>query len=198
MSTLLIMCHDRNVRVRWDEGKFTKQVARDVVMNLPGIATFDGVDLDGRDCRVQMRLDMTAEGVRPVEVLVSSTDGAPITGTTLRAVRVLDLARTASAMGIRRGYGSRDGSGASFSADVKLTPDMVARIKEQGPVRESLEWAAYVYNVARVLGDPPAKAVELTFEMPRTTASKWVRRARELGLIDEEVFGDDGEHRETP
>jgi hypothetical protein len=35
-----------------------------------------------------------------------------------------------------------------------------------------------------VLGLPPAKQVELSFEVPRTTASKWVRRARERGFLD--------------
>jgi hypothetical protein len=54
----------------------------------------------------------------------------------------------------------------------------------------TLEWVAFFYNLGRAVGLPPARQVELELNVPRTTASKWVRRAREEGLIH-------GEHPEA-
>jgi len=67
-----------------------------------------------------------------------------------------------------------------------LSDEEVARLRKQGPTDETLGWVAYFYNLAGILGLPPAKQVEVSLRVPRTTASKWVRRAKEKGLIDGE------------
>jgi transposase-like protein len=54
--------------------------------------------------------------------------------------------------------------------------------------------AAWVYNVASLVGLPPAKKVERELGLPRTTASKWIRRARDMGLISPEERNTDGKH----
>lgn len=57
------------------------------------------------------------------------------------------------------------------------------RLRVQGPTDETLEWVARIYNEARLRRRPPARQVEIDLDVPRTTASKWVRRAREKGLV---------------
>lgn len=162
-----------------------------MVMFLPGVASFVGVEADGQLVDVTIRVERLGVGVRPTLVCVEA-EGVAITGTILRGVRVQELSREAIRLGVRRGHAVP--GGASASSDGVVTESAVKQLKQRGPVRESLEWAAYVYNVARVLGDPPARAVELAFDMPRTTVSKWVRKAKELGLIEEP----NGEHPEAP
>jgi hypothetical protein len=65
-----------------------------------------------------------------------------------------------------------------------LSDQDVAYLRLQGPTDDSLEWVAYFYNLAGVLGLPPARQVEVGLDLPRTTATKWIRRARDKGLLD--------------
>jgi len=103
----------------------------------------------------------------------------------LRAVKVWDLARAGIITGAHRGRSeaTSDGGTATELLSTSLTDQDTELIRLRGPVRESLEWAAWFYNLARVLGLPPAKQVELELGLPRTTAAKWIRRARDMGLI---------------
>jgi len=126
------------------------------------------VELESAFYDVEMTLDMTKEGIRPTSVKVAAQEGGPpVTGTTLRALRVWDLARAAIPSTVSNALSDED----------------VARLRTQGPTDETLGWVAYFYNLAGVLGVPPARQVEIDLGLPRTTASKWVRRAREKGLI---------------
>jgi len=161
----------------------------------PGVAGFAGVDLEGALYDVEMTLDMTGEGIRPTSVKVTAQEGSPpVTGTTMRALRVWDLARAAIPFGLSQGVQTEQEDGSFVTqfdpVDGDLSDEDVARLRAQGPTDETLGWVAYFYNLAGILGLPPAKQVEVSLKVPRTTASKWVRRAKEKGLIDVE-------HRET-
>jgi hypothetical protein len=46
-----------------------------------------------------------------------------------------------------------------------------------------LERVAEIYNMAQELGQPPNAAVQAAYNVSRATASRWVRRARDLELI---------------
>lgn len=156
-----------------------------------GVAGFPGVDLEGALYDVEMTLDMTGEGIRPTSVKVTAQEGSPpVTGTTLRALRVWDLARTAIPFGLSHGVQTEQADGSFVTqfdpVDGDLSDEDVARLRTQGPTDETLGWVAYFYNLAGILGLPPAKQVEVSLKVPRTTASKWVRRAKEKGLIDGE------------
>jgi hypothetical protein len=158
-----------------------REVAPGLVMGLPGQATFTDVELEGTLYRVEMTLDLTAEGIRPTSVCVTSQPGnAPVSGTTLRAVRVWDLAREVIVTNVMPGRGDVPSGG--IPVTIGQGPD-VSRLRALGPVDETLKWVAYFYNLAGILGLPPAKQVETALGVPRTTASKWVRRARDRGLI---------------
>jgi hypothetical protein len=48
---------------------------------------------------------------------------------------------------------------------------------------EHYKQVAEVYDEAIGSGDPPTQAVALAFEVPYTTAARWVRRSRSLGML---------------
>jgi len=166
----------------------SNEVAPGLFMAVPGVAEFEGVDLEGALYDVEMILDMTEEGIRPTSVKVTAQEGSPpVTGTTLRALRVWDLARAAIPEGLSHGVRTEQADGSfvtQFDPVGDLSDEEVARLRKQGPTDETLGWVAYFYNLAGILGLPPAKQVEVSLRVPRTTASKWVRRAKEKGLIE--------------
>ncbi|MEE6295705.1 hypothetical protein [Georgenia wangjunii] len=156
-------------------------------MPLPATAAFSDVELDGNPYAVELQLEQTAEGVRPVTVKVTAQEGSPpVSGTVLRAVRVWDLAVEAILRAVRPSEVESTGGGVRvtrIASSAALSDEDVARLRAQGPTDETLRWVAYFYNLGAVIGLPPARQVELNLGLPRTTASKWVRRAREKGLI---------------
>lgn len=163
-----------------------REVAPGIYMDLPGTARFVELELDGSLYDVAMVLNMTSEGVRPTEVTVTAHEsGVPITGTTLRSLRVWETARTALFLGVNRGQQRTLDSGHTEIKIMEgaLSDEKVAALRRQGPTDESLEWVAYFYNLGGVIGLPPARQVEANLDLPRTTASKWIRRARAKGLL---------------
>ena len=48
---------------------------------------------------------------------------------------------------------------------------------------EHYQQVAEVYDEAIDEGDPPTQSVAEAFDVPYTTAARWVRRARALGLL---------------
>jgi DNA-binding transcriptional ArsR family regulator len=49
---------------------------------------------------------------------------------------------------------------------------------------DELEQIAAIYSEAAAAGDRPTLAVQQVFGLPRSTASRRIARARELGLLD--------------
>jgi hypothetical protein len=54
----------------------------------------------------------------------------------------------------------------------------------EAPTSRSLKWVAHIYAYGLAIGTP-TKAVEELIELPRATASRWVRIAKEQGYIPE-------------
>lgn len=165
------------------------EVAPGLFVHLPGYARFEGVELDGYQYSVSLLLDRTEEGIRPTEVSISAPEGSPpISSTTLRALTVHSLTQIAL-----REIAQRGESGAhkvrTDGPTTALTDSEVAEIRAAGPVDSSLKAVARFYNLAVAMGEPPAKAVENALGLPRTTASKWVRRARDKGFLAETISG---------
>lgn len=52
-----------------------------------------------------------------------------------------------------------------------------------GPTDEALKKLAVVYQLNLACGLPPTKAIERSFELPRSTAGRWIALAREKGLL---------------
>lgn len=53
----------------------------------------------------------------------------------------------------------------------------------RGHTPEHYEQVAEVYDEALDAGDPPTQSVAEAFDVPYTTAARWVRRARDLGHL---------------
>lgn len=180
-----------------------RQVAPGVVFELPVIVTVSPVDLGEGTYLVRIVLDQTTDGIRPVQVMVQSQDDdnrVPVTGTALRAVKVSELAREGlkdwalksddfSGYVSPPGKPNTKGIGGSKGRPTGTPTDM----KRQGPTGEALRWAAYYYNLASVLGLPPLKEVATRLQLSSATAARWVRKAREEGLI----VGSDADRGQT-
>ena len=52
------------------------------------------------------------------------------------------------------------------------------RLRQSGPVDETLQWVAMVYRVALLLEEPPTKSVSGAFGIAQSTAGQWVAAAR--------------------
>lgn len=186
---------------KWGTFKPPREVAPGVFMQLPGTVTCEDVELCGAPYTITIGLDMTADGIRPVSVTVAVPEGSPpVTGTILRAVPVQALTRAGILTGALRGRpGTTDGGGTRIDIlSTTLTDQETELIRLRGPVRESLEWAAYLYNMAQLVGLPPARQVETGLGLPHPTATKWIRRAKDMGLIGPEERNTDGKHHQTP
>jgi hypothetical protein len=172
-----------NYRAKFDHAP--REVMPGVFVQLPGTATVGGVDLAGISCTVALDLDMTADGIRAVSITVTTDSGVPVTGTMLRALRVADLTRAVTPDVLMRGRSERTGGDIAITILPATLDDRdreLARLR--GPRnRESLEWAAWFYNVGLLAGVPPARQVELGLGLPHSTAAKWIARARAAGLI---------------
>ncbi len=149
------------------------------------------IDLDAGDAfgsevaQVVMDIDLVNGILQPISVKIVGRDGHPVTGTTLRQVPVkgmaADLIQSVIAAREDTATGTRVPVGRH--SPIHLDDAQKARLRDQGPVEESLRAVANFYEFGRVTGYPPAKFVEDNLGLPRTTASKWVRRAREAGFL---------------
>jgi hypothetical protein len=53
----------------------------------------------------------------------------------------------------------------------------------RGPTEQDLRAIAITHQVAYTTNNPPTRTVMQRFDLPRSTASRWVRMARERGLL---------------
>jgi hypothetical protein len=58
-----------------------------------------------------------------------------------------------------------------------------AGLREEGPTDRVLQWVAHLYRCAMVVATNPALEVEKTLGLSHSTASRWVRLARQKGYL---------------
>jgi len=107
--------------------------------------------------------------------------GPPITSEGIRRLPVQDLVRSAAMEAVYKRKKNPKGTA------VILTPTRLRgykRLAEAGPTEDTLEHVALVYRLAYACNESPTKAVEGSFGLARSTAERWVSKARDLGLID--------------
>lgn len=56
-------------------------------------------------------------------------------------------------------------------------------VSKTGPTDETLSMVAELYSLALLLGDGPTQRVAEALRIPRSTAGRWVTRARDRGLL---------------
>lgn len=165
-----------------------------VVIDLPGTLTVAHVPAENQD--VSFRVELVENVLRPTAITVSSRTGEEVTSTDLRAVNVKQLWRSAIVQHLvyRRGYHSWetvDLKQVLIESPIQLPDEDLERLRLRGPEHDTLEYVADIYSLGRLLGLAPALYVQQAFAgenlepLPRTTATKWIKKARDLGLIQE-------------
>jgi hypothetical protein len=144
------------------------------------VVDWEGFDLELLVAAVPAEDDRAGRFICQALTVRQRPGGPPVTSEVIRRVPVARLIR---------GVGSSHWQTVdvreneiSFT-DARLTEEMAARLREQGPTRESLTWVARAYRLALVLGDSPTQAVERGLGLPRSTAGRWVALARQQGLL---------------
>jgi hypothetical protein len=112
-------------------------------------------------------------------------DGPPITTEGLREVAINAFVRLAvEARRMRVGPTIREGNKSTWELTWAGPIALSERARAGGgPSEEDLRAVADVYQLAYATGAPPAKTVTQRLGLPRSTASRWIRMARERGLL---------------
>lgn len=171
-----------------------------VMIDLPGLLTVENQPAVGQS--VSFRVDwIDGTGVRPVAITVSSLSGEEITSTDLRAVQAKSLWRAAIIEHVtyQRLFlfeWDEDPWKIARESHVQLPPHVIDQMRLRGPVRSTLEYVTDLYEFADTIGLPPAQFVQDMFAegtdpLPRTTATKWIKKAKDMGLFEEWSNGDD-------
>ena len=144
--------------------------------------------INDREIPYEVEIDVALEGDRFVCESLTATrkrGGPPVTSEGIRKLPMQTLIRTAAtAFGIIHRVKKNPHAP---ETEVILTPARLGsfqRFAKEGPTDEALEWVALVYRLAYACNEPPTKAVEEAFGLARSTAERWVSKARDLELIE--------------
>lgn len=177
-----------------DEGAVTNFLGP-VHIDLPGELSITDVPAEGQGVTFQVDW-VDGVGLRPTAIKVFSATGKEVTSTDLRNVNVKSLWRTAIVDHVtylrlfRFDWEQWDGK-VGVTGSIQLPDDVLEKLRLRGPERSTLEYVADLYMFADSIGLAPALYVQQTFAgkhlepLPRTTATKWIKRAREMGLFEE-------------
>lgn len=135
--------------------------------DVPSRITIEVDDHDGYTVEVVADYRPNSGRYETQRVTVRQGDGDEVTGEALRRVAVAGILR----QGVTREI-----------LDTNAGP-VPAHLGEAGPTPETLAWVARVYSLALLLGDAPTQRVADTLGVPRSTAGRWVTRARDRGLL---------------
>jgi hypothetical protein len=108
--------------------------------------------------------------------------GGPVTSEALRAVPVATLTKKAAPGNVLT-------EPEDTSAEVKVYPHVelseqgAAQLRLEGPTDRALKFVANLYRLAVVLEEPPTQSVAEALGLPRSTAGRWVARARDGGFL---------------
>lgn len=136
-------------------------------ITVPAQLSATETNADG-DVFVSARYDPGAGRYVVQQVSVTAKIGGEVTGEVLRRVQVAGHLRLIARAAVQR-YGSSD-----------WWPGELA---EAGPTTETLRAVALIYRVALLSGDAPTQAVAERLGVPRSTAGRWVTRARDRGFL---------------
>lgn len=169
----------KRMKVQWTETSGRTEVA-------PGLSIWSRAtalleNYKGYD--VTADVEMSGAGKMEVTKLcvAQREGGPPVTGEALRKITVQSIIRDNVATSIQ--VAKNWPAGEAISGNGLLTTNDALRLKAAGPVAETLEWVGRVYRLSEIMGEPPTKAVEETFQISRSTAGAWIGRARAAGHI---------------
>jgi hypothetical protein len=115
---------------------------------------------------VDARYDPSAGRYLVEHVAMTAREGGEVTGEVLRRVKLAESLR--------------------LIARAAMSPyeaDWPRELAAAGPTTETLRAVAQIYRVALLAGDAPTQAVAERLGVPRSTAGRWVTRARDRGFL---------------
>lgn len=135
------------------------------------------------DARVLVSWDRESEKYVAERFEVIGAPGNPVTTTGMRQVPVAHFVAWACEIpGVVVDPEGRDAAALDY-----FSPTDISAAKKRGPTAETLIMVAVTYRAAAATGWKPAQRVTEVFDLPRRTATHWIKLARERGrlLIDE-------------
>jgi hypothetical protein len=120
-------------------------------------------------------------------------DGPPVTSEGIRQIPLAAFLRLAVESNLMHvGPTIREGNTSSWEYTWASPLAGSERARGGGPTDRDLQTVADIYQAAYVTGNPPTKTVMSRLELPRSTASRWIRMARERGLLGPATSGKAG------
>ncbi|MCI2422759.1 hypothetical protein MOQ72_35570 [Saccharopolyspora sp. K220] len=154
----------------------------------PGLPLYNEVRVEAReyqdfDVDAVIRLENGRLGVSELKIK-QRVGGPSVTSEALRSIAVGQfLRRSFIASNELRPGEADDYDPVRRVAFGLLRAEDRDRMKEAGPVTETLRWVSVIYRAALATGDAPTKAVQESFDVPRYTADRWVAKAREREFL---------------
>lgn len=112
---------------------------------------------------------------------VASTDDVPITGTTLRAIPIAELQQFVLVRAVEQHVCTADNlTWRDVSTTIRKWVSDGHKLK---PSPENLDLLAMVYEFSTVLALSPVKTIRELFNLAPSTATHWVKLARERGHL---------------
>jgi hypothetical protein len=160
----------------------------------PGLAAHSPINVQIEDCNgYDLELDVVVEvpsGDRTGRFVCESLQvkqrngGPPVTSEGIRGIPVATLTKAAGARHILETQVSGSGdTRLTKISPLTFTPEQLEQLRQDGPVDTTLQRVSVLYRLALVMGEPPTRAVERTFNLPRSTAGRWVSLARDRGFL---------------
>jgi hypothetical protein len=140
-------------------------------LRVPTFVDIEGSDVNGYDVTMRAAYNLHSGRFECRTLTVAAPDGAEITGEAVRSVPVQTVLNTGVVSALQ---------GVTTLNMGRLVP---ADITEGGPTTKALEWVAYLYRVALIFGESPVRAVAHSLELPKSTANRWITRARDRGIL---------------
>lgn len=162
--------HD--LQATWDRGGVITEVGPGLFAWIPSV-----MRTTVNDCLVTLELARTSAGMRPTSVTVTTIDGRQVSTAVLRSIPLGEVTRAAIESAIYRK--NEDGTMPMLPA---AFVDRNEGLKGDAQPK-TLRRVAEVFEVAQVLGVPPAKYVQNAFGLPRSTAGYWISQARKHGFL---------------
>jgi len=145
--------------------------------------TVTGMEDIGVDYVAVLVLEGRRYAVQELRIL-RRDDGPPITGELLRGIPVAMLIRGAVSKLVELHMDPDVDYQLRVPEQVVITPEERRRMVGAGPTDDTLLWVARIYVMAELAGDPPAKSVKETLDIPTSTAGYWIRRAKDRGILE--------------
>jgi hypothetical protein len=134
------------------------------------------------EVELEVRLDGSARQYRVVEIR-----GDDLTAEVLRKIPIEAILRASAQSALLR-FEEVDGTVRSEPLAFTPPPRLVG-----GPSDETLQVVALAYRSAVLFDDDPTETVAKRLDLPRSTAGRWVRLARDRGFLGEALPAKAGE-----